>query len=177
MSIADHHGGMTNNDRVPDTRPKGSTGRLFGILAIFALGGPLIGGLVVSTSLAFLAATSHLMAGRWADAGTTFMVGTLFGTLFGLPIAYAVGILPAAGVGLAVALWDRRKGLLSWRMAIGAALVPWLFLAMRAGDIVETDEGTRIWQVSGLLAHLAAAVACWWLARTILARSVRLAGT
>lgn len=143
--IIAHHGAMTNSDRVPHATPQRSTGRLFAILAVFALAGPPIGSLVVSTSLAVLAATAQLTAGKWSDAGTTFLVGSLFGTIFGLPIAYAVGILPAAGVGLAVALWDRRKGLLSWRIAISAALVPWLFIAMRAGDLVEADEGTRIW--------------------------------
>jgi hypothetical protein len=164
---------MTNSTDVAASAPRRSTGRLFAILTVFALAGPPIGGLAVSATLALLAAASHLGAGRWGDVGTTLLIGTLFGAIYGLPIAYFVGILPAAAVGLAVALWDRRKGLLSWRIALAAALVPWLFLASRAGSLVDTDDGTRIWQASVLIASLAASIACWWLARIILDRPVR----
>lgn len=164
---------MTDKDGAMGARPGKSTGRFFGIVALFALLGPLIGGLVVSAYLGFLAATSQLATQGWAEAVTVFVTGTLFGTLFGLPIAYAVGIVPAVWVGLAVAIWDWRKRLISWRIAILAALVSWLLIAMRAGDIIETDEGTRIWQISILLAHLVATGLCWWLARTIFGRPLR----
>jgi hypothetical protein len=167
---------MTNSPPVPAAAPRKSTGRLVAILAIFALAGPPIGALAVSVTLALLTAASDLGSGRWSEAGSAIMVVTLAGTIFGLPIAYFVGILPALAVGLAVALWDRRKGLLSWRIALATALVPWLFLAMRAGDLIETDEGTRTWQASVLVASLAASIACWWLARIILDRPVRPAG-
>lgn len=163
---------MTNKDDMTGARPGKSAGRFFGIVAVFALLGPLIGGLVVSAYLGFLAATPQI-AQSWMDAAGVFLTTTLFGTMFGLPIAYAVGIAPAVWVGLAVAIWDWRKGLISWRIAIGAALVSWLLVAMRAGDIIETDEGTRIWQISILLAHLVATGLCWWLARTIFGRPMR----
>lgn len=165
---------MTMINDITGAKLDKSNARFFGIVAVFALAGPPIGGLVLSAFLAVLAATPHLTTSSWAEASTTFMIGTLFGSLFGLPIAYAIGILPAAGVGLAVAVWDRRKGLISWRIAVGAALVPWLFIALRAGDIIETDEGTRIWQISMLLASVAATLVCWWLARAILGRALRL---
>lgn len=165
--IFDQYHDMSIKNGITETRPKASTGRLFGIVAVFALIDPPIGGIVLSACLAFLAATPQLMAYRWAVAGYTFLIGTLCGTTFGLPIAYVIGTLPAAGVGLVVAMWDRRKGVISWRIAIGAALVPSVFVALRAGDIVGADEGTRIWQITMLLAHLAAAVACGWLARAI----------
>lgn len=162
---------MTTKASPTDTRPKPSTGRLLAIVAVFALLGPPIGGLVLSASLASLAAAPKLAASDWLEAGRTFLTLTLFGSTFGLAIAYAVGILPAAAVGLAVAIWERRNGLLSWRVAIAAALVPWLFIASRAGEIGASDEGTQVAQVVILVAHLAAAMACWWLARAIVDRS------
>jgi len=164
---------MTMINGTTGEKPEKSNGRLFGIVAVFALAGPPIGGLVLSAFLAFLAATPHLTTSSWADAGTTFMTGTLFGALFGLPIAYFIGILPAALVGLAVAIWDSRKGLVSWRIAVCASLVPWLFIAMRAGDIIDADDGTQIWQISILLASVAAALVCWWLARSFFGASTR----
>ncbi len=164
---------MTNKDDMTGARPGKSTGRFIGIVALFALLGPLIGGLVVSAYLGFLAATPQLASHGWAYAVMVFLTATSFGMMFGLPIAYALGIVPAVWVGLAVAIWNWRKGLISWRVAIGAALVSWLLVAMRAGDIIETDEGTRIWQISILLAHLVATGLCWWLARTIFGRPVR----
>ena len=38
-----------------------------------------------------------------------------------------------------------------------AAIVSWIFVAMGAGNLIESDEGTRTWHVASLLAHLAAA--------------------
>lgn len=162
---------MTQDDAIAGARPGRPARRFLAIVALFALAGPPVGGLVVSAFLALLAALPQLTAGSWLEALTTLVTATLFGTMFGLPIAYFTGILPAAGIGLAVALWDRRKGAISWRIAIGAALVSWLLVATGAGSIVETDEGTRIWQAALLLAHLGATGACWWLAGSILDRT------
>lgn len=167
-----HNRGMTTKPPTHLPRPLPGNSRLFAIVAVFALLGPALGGLAVSASLAAFAALPMLADARWLAAGRTFLTVTLFGTAFGLPIAYVVGLLPAAAVGLAVALWDRRTGRLSWPIAAGASLLPWLFIALRTGgDIVTDDEGTQVAQLALLVGHLAAAIACWWLARAILGRS------
>lgn len=165
-------GRMREHDETTVARAGKPVRRLLGMVALFALVGPPVGGLVVSAFLAVLAAIPQLMALELLEALTIVVTATLFGTMFGLPIAYFTGVLPAAGIGLAVALWDRHKGLISWRIAFGAALVSWLLVAMGADGLVETDEGTRIWQVSLLLAHLAATAVCWWLARSFFDRPV-----
>ncbi|MCG6114871.1 MAG: hypothetical protein MEQ84_06685 [Mesorhizobium sp.] len=161
---------MTSKGGMTDAMSGRSAGRFVGIVALFAMAGPPIGGLVVSVFLSLLAATPQLMVHDWVEAVTIFLTGTLFGTMFGLPIAYFSGVLPAAGVGLAVAICDRRMGLISWRIAMAAAIVSWVFVAMGAGSLIESDEGTRTWQIASLLAHLAAASFCWWMARTIFGR-------
>lgn len=159
-------GGMGNHDMAGATLGK-RAGRFLGIVTLFALPGPPMGGMAVSAYLGFLAAASHLADHGWTDATEVFLTATLFSTVFGFSLAYIIGIVPAVGVGLAVAIWDMRKGLISWRVAIGAALVWWLLIAVRAGEIMEADEGTRKWQISMLLAHLVATGVCWWTARTI----------
>lgn len=156
----------------PDAGSGNPAGRFFGLVALFALVGPAVGGLVVSVFLAVLAATPQLEAGDWAQAATVILTGSLFGTMFGLPIAYFVGILPAAGVGLAVAGWDCRKGLISGRIATAAGFGSWLIVAMAGGDLITADEATRIWQAALLLAHLVATGMCWWTARSIFGRSM-----
>ncbi|WP_373490602.1 hypothetical protein [Parasphingorhabdus sp.] len=162
---------MKSNSRTAFAKREKSIGRFLGISALFTLLGPPIGELVVSICLGFLAATPQLGARDWMEAINAFLTVTFFGAIFGLPIAYFVGSLPATGVGLAVALWERHKGLISWRVTLSATLVSWLFFAIRAGGLIETDDGTRVWQISLLLGHLAAAGVCWWSARRFLGRA------
>lgn len=154
-----------------DAKPEKSFGRFIGILAIFALIGPILGAAAVSAYLGFEVAGSDLMTGKWDEAAKLILLSISFGTLFAWPIAYFIGILPAIGVGLAVALWDMRGGMISWRVAFAVALISWLLFMTSEGSFVEASEGIRTWQISLLLAHLTSAGVCWAIARAVFRRA------
>lgn len=161
---------MTDIGQVQDSKPKPYVGRFVGIVAVFVALGPPVGALAVTLLLAGLGLGSGLAADGWLDQGR-FAVGVmLLGIVFGLPISYIVGTAPAALVGLAIAAWDARTGNISLYVALGAALVLGVLAALRSAGLVSASEGERAAQIAILLAHLAAAGLCWFLARAIFGR-------
>lgn len=161
---------MTDIGQVQDSKPQPSIGRFVGIVAVFVALGPPVGALAVMLLLAALGLGSGLAADGWLDQGR-FAVGVmLLGLVFGLPISYIVGGVPAALVGLAIAAWDARTGSISLYVALGTALVLGVLAASRASGLVSASEGERAAQIAILLAHLAAAGLCWFLARAIFGR-------
>jgi hypothetical protein len=158
---------MTDIQQAQDSKPQPSAGRFTGIVAIFALLGPPIGGLTVAVCFGVMAANSGLVATTWVEALRAFAMTTIFTAVFGLPLSYIVGIGPAAGTGVAVAAWDMRRGVISWLVALGASIVFGTLAILRADEIISTDEGVRFAQIAIALAHLVSAVACWAIARAI----------
>lgn len=141
--------------------------RFAGILALYALPGPFVGALAVSGLLTALAVVNESGSGNAGDIWRTVMGGMVILTLISLGIAYALGLVSALGVGLAVALSDRRRRGISWRVALIAALGFWL-LVSGASLMVVPREGGLTWLAALLMAHLLAAAFCTWLARRVL---------
>jgi hypothetical protein len=161
---------MTDIGQVEDRKPQPSIRRFAGIIAVFVVFGPPVGALAVTLLLAALGLSSGLAAEGWLDQGR-FAVGVmLLGLVFGLPISYIVGAVPAALVGLATAAWDARTGSISLYVALGAALALGVLAALRPASLISASEGESAAQVAIPLAHLSAAGLCWLLARTIFGR-------
>lgn len=138
-----------------------------GIVALFALCGPPVGAVTVALCLSAMAAAPGLNAAGWHEAVKLFAVGSAFSFVFGLPLAYLTGIVPAALVGMAVAARERRTGLISMPVAVSSALLLGVLAASRIGGLTGEDGGARLSQGAVMLAHLAAAVLCARLARAV----------
>lgn len=161
---------MTDMRQVQDSKPQPSIRRFAGIVAVFAVLGPPVGGLAISILLATLAASSDLAIDGWMARTRMFSGMLLLGTAFGLPLSYIVGGVPALLIGVATAAWDTRKGVISLHVALGGALALGGLAALRQGDPAWASEGERIAQLAMLLAHLTAAGLCWLVARVIFGR-------
>jgi len=161
---------MTDVGQIRGGSPQRSIGRFAGIVVVFVVVGPPVGALAVTLLLAAMGLTTGLAADGWLDQGR-FAVGVmLLGLVFGLPISYTVGTVPAALVGFATAVWDARTGSISPYVALGAALVLGVLAASRASGLVSAPEGERAAQIAIPLVHMAAAWLCWLLARAIFDR-------
>lgn len=161
---------MTDVQQAQTSKPRPSIGRFAGIVALFAVLGPPVGGLVVSALLASLTASSDLAVDGGTERARLFSGMMMLGVVFGLPLSYIVGGVSALLIGAATAAWDARKGTISPYVALGCALVLGGLAALRQGDPAWASEGERIAQLAMLLAHLAAAGLCWLVARTIFGR-------
>jgi hypothetical protein len=119
-----------------------------GVVVLFALLGPAVGGAV------FIPLAMLLEAQTQAAVHIGWIAG-LIGHAFALIPAYVLGFLPAAFTGLAYALYDAwappaapralgaaliggvfAHGLYIWLMQAGAALGAWISLDLGAGDVV-----------------------------------------
>jgi hypothetical protein len=86
------------------------------ILVVYCLLGPPVGA-VVFVSMA-------LLVGSGAGAGLASVIQALSYTLYqGALVVYLIGILPAAGVGIAVAVRQANHGAMTWQMALGIGLL------------------------------------------------------
>jgi len=150
--------------------------RSVGILAFFAVFGPLAG--VVSFAVWFVllfllgpvlgAETSGDL--NWVEGAVTALQFALIIMVTGMPIGYSVGIPASAGVGLVVALWEWRFGVISWVIALGATFVIWLVPYLYLGDLYASDS-IKLSRTNALLpAFLGAAAICTWAARRIFRR-------
>ena len=159
---------MSQTDAVTaDSRPPArSWGRFAGIVALYAIVGPLMGALGLNALLAVLAVAEEVSRGNFDDIARLLVGGMVVGTIISAIIAYAFGIVSAAGVGLMVALRDRRRGGISWRTALIAALAFWGLMSLAAAVVVP-PQGLAQWIAALLAAHLLAAAACTWIARRI----------
>jgi hypothetical protein len=100
-------------------------GRLIGIVLVFVLLGPLIG------SAVFALATAMYGFGWKVDAYDALFI-TLFTWLFGAPMAYAIGVLPAVAAGLIVGIRQSFFGPANLLFAVLTGLVVGaLFLLVR----------------------------------------------
>src|SRR5690606_32729147 len=113
-----------------------SWARFAGILAIYALLGPLIGAVGVNGLFTVYAVGVEIANGNFGDIARLFWGGIVVGTIVSAILAYAYGIVSAAGVGLVVAFRDRRKGGISWRTSLVAALAFWLLMSLAATAVV-----------------------------------------
>jgi len=145
--------------------------RLVGILAFYAVLGPLAG--VVSFAVWFflLSMLLPVLQGEalgsldWVEGVATALQFALLILVTGMPIGYSVGLLASAGVGVVVALWDWRFGVISFAIAMGATVVIWLVPYLHSGDLYASD-GIRLSRTNALLpAYLGAAAICTWIAR------------
>ncbi len=159
---------MSHTDVATDpTRPRGrSWGRFAGIVALYAVFGPLMGALGVNALLAVLAAATEVSRGNFDDIARLLIGGMVVGTIISAIIAYVFGMVSAAGVGLMVAIRDRREGRITWRAALIAALAFWGLMSLAALLIVP-PQGLAQWIGALLAAHLLATVVCTWIARRI----------
>jgi hypothetical protein len=127
--------------------------RLAGVVAIFALAGPPIGGLVA-----------------WATMGAQSMrspvpfVGGSYGE--GMVLALATGLM------VAIASW---VGARSWLVAVAAALLA--NIAFHLGTMTPGLTGSEffaaVWRVAGVFlpASIVAAIVCWAVALPLLRKS------
>jgi hypothetical protein len=86
--------------------------RVIGIVLIFALVGPPIGGVTLITTMAVVNMGS-------ATTTSDYVTVVLFGLIYGAVFAYLVGLLPAAVVGLIVAIRQVYFGRVTWLAALG----------------------------------------------------------
>lgn len=158
---------MSQTDVTDESRPPArSWGRFVGIVVLYAVVGPLMGALGVNALLAVLAVAAEVSRGNFDDIARLLVGGMVVGTIISAIIAYSFGIVSAAGVGLVVAVRDRRPGGVSWRTALIAALVFWALMSLAAAFVVP-PQGLAQWIGALLAAHVLAAAACTWIARRI----------
>lgn len=159
---------MSNGDAVAARgRPHLPTwARFAGIVALYALPGPLIGAIGVNGLFTLHAVGVALANGDVGDVARLFWGGLVIGTIISALIAYAFGIVSATGVGLIVAIRDRRRGGISWKAALFAALAFWLLTSLAALSVVPPD-GLLQWVGALLAGHVLAAIFCTWAARRL----------
>lgn len=141
-----------------------SWGRFAGIVAIYALLGPFLGAFSVNVLFAVYAVGVEIAMGNFGDIARLFWGGIVVGTMLFAIGAYAFGSVSAVGVGLVVAFRDRRKGGISWRTSLVAALAFWLLMSLAATAVVP-PQGLVQWIGALLAAHVLAAAVCTWIAR------------
>lgn len=145
----------------PDQWHQPSWKRFAGIVALFALMGPLIGA-IIPIMLSFGELPELMQIGSPLKA-----FGFIFA--FGMVIAYVLGAPQALVTGLVMGFWYRRTGAISYWGAVLCALAA---LGLRLGimgpphfggrEPLSPDNHDYLWLALG---HLMAALACAWLAR------------
>ena len=154
-------------EKVKGRRDKRHWGRSVGIAAFFAATGPLAGlaTFLVWFVLLTIASAAPTSFGDLAEGVMPLLRIAFFGMFIGLPSAYSIGFPAAAAVGMVVALWDWRFGVISWLVAGGAVFAVWFVSVLFWGDQFATD-GIRLSRTSGMLpAYIGAAIVCTWIAR------------
>jgi len=137
-----------------------------GIVAIYTLLGPILGSFSVNVLFAVYAVGVEIAMGNFGDIARLFWGGIVVGTMLFAIGAYAFGSVSAVGVGLVVAFRDRRKGGISWRNALIAALVAWVLMSIVTTAVVP-PVGLMQWVGGLFVAHLLATAICTWIARRI----------
>lgn len=152
-------------------RKAGGLMRTLGVLAVFAVVGPLVGSLVVYTWIGFSQALTAMLAGQWSDALEMVAFAISFGTLFTLGLGYVLGLVPALAIGLTVVWWARRNtgqhAGISVRVAIVAASLFWLGVVFFRGVSISGNWNAWIGAGSSYSALVVAAWVCAKLARKI----------
>ncbi len=157
------------------TPPRQGWPRFAGIVALYAVLGPLLGAVGVVVLFVALSVVTEVAQGRFEAIGPLLGRGVLLTLVAGLPIAYSFGAVSSVAVGLIVALRDRHGGGISWRAALGGAVGLWAFVAVLAVLVVPPD-GFLMWLVGLFAAHVVAAALCTWLARRVFGSHPRFRG-
>lgn len=157
------HGGLTTPN---------SWGRFAGIMAIFVLLGPLAGALGVNILFALIAVGQEIATQgfNFSEILRLLVGGIVIGTIVSAIVAYSFGIFSAIGVGLTVALGDRRNLGVSWKLSLIAAFLFWILLSGVASTFVPA-QGLSAWIAALLIGHLLAALVCTGLARRIFGKT------
>lgn len=158
---------MTSGDETSAPVASASPARSAAIVALFALAGPLVGGVTVAVLSTLLAVLGDLAGGNPGAVPKQIVGGMIAGSIFAVILGYAIGTVPALGVGIVVAWRDRRARGVSVRTAVLAGLGFWIASAIIV-MISVPDEGRLVWIAALLAAHLAGATTCGWLARRLL---------
>jgi hypothetical protein len=129
--------------------------RAAGIVLVFVLIGPPVGGLV------FMISTALVGLGRDADvAGLTWVA--LFALIYAVPLSYFAGVVPAAAAGLLVGIRQAFFGPANWiyavcvGLAIGAAM-----LVLSGQHLFDNDAPMAIILATCLVPTLV----CWLIVR------------
>ncbi|MFB9151275.1 hypothetical protein [Roseovarius ramblicola] len=146
--------------------------RFAGLVALYAVLGPLLGAVCVVLLFVALSVITEVAQGRFEAIGALLGRGLLLTLVAGLPIAYSFGAVSSVAVGLIVALSDRRDGGISWRVALGGAVVSWGVAAVLAALVVPPD-GFLVWLAGLFAAHVVAAWLCTWLAHLVFGKHPR----
>ncbi|AWB33275.1 hypothetical protein [Orrella marina] len=149
-----------------------SWGRFAGIMAIFVLLGPIAGALGVNILFALMATGQEIATQGFnlSEILRLLVGGVVIGTIVSAIMAYSFGIFSAVGVGLTVALGDRRNLGVSWKLGLIAALLFWILLSGVASTFVP-EQGLRAWVGALLIGHVLAALVCIGLARRIFGKA------
>ena len=144
--------------------------RSVGILAFYAVLGPLTGVVSFAVWFVLLSLLGPVLRAEalgdlnWVEGVATALQVALLIMVTGMPIGYSIGLLASASVGLVVALWEWRFGVISWVIAFGTTLVIWLVPYLSSGDLYVSDS-IRLSRTNALLpAYLGAAAICTWAA-------------
>jgi hypothetical protein len=137
---------------------------------VFALAGPVIGG-VVSNLLAFVfffipvLISLHGLGNAFVIVRAAFVV-----LLIGLLYSLILSIVPAIFAGFAIAAYEYFRGRSAWWLAIvvgvlaGIASVPvyWIFMRWSPAIASSFDSGEALTIIVG---SVIASICCWWLVR------------
>jgi hypothetical protein len=127
---------------------------------IFALVGPLIGGVTV---IMMLAAVSMGPGASPAD----LMTALLFSLIYGIAFAYLLGIVPAALVGLILGIRQVFFGRVSWGEALGLGLVAgMIFMILIARSPSPDTAPSVLVQPILVLACVIPTMVCWAIVRS-----------
>jgi hypothetical protein len=134
-------------------------GRVAAIVLVFVLLGPLLGSAVFSVATA-------MFGFGWNVGAYDALFITLFTWLFGAPMAYAVGFLPAVAAGLVIGIRQCFFGRASLLFAIATGLVVGaLFLCVRWLLDVPDKTYAPTFVPIGLATCLLPTIVCWAIVR------------
>ena len=154
-------------DAISEQQPGRSWHRSVRVVAFFALAGPLAGVVSFALGFAVLMLLEPPPDPDWIEGILTSGKMFLLIMAFGIPSGYAIGFLPALGVGIVAGLWQWWSGRISWIVVFLATFVVWLVPYLLWGNM-HAYEGVRFTRVNALLpSYMAAAVICSWIGRRI----------
>jgi hypothetical protein len=131
-------------------------GRVLGIMLIFVVVGPPIGGIV------FMMTTALIGFVEKADlSGLTWIA--LLAVIYAAPLSYLIGTLPAAAAGLLVGLWQAFVGPVTWLHALAAGLVVGLAVIVLTGQRLGADGNVSMPVI--LITCLVPTLVCWLIVR------------
>jgi hypothetical protein len=135
--------------------------RVATIVLVFAAIGPAIGGFAL---IVMIAASQMGLGTSIGDLATI----AVFGLIYGVAIAYLVGVVPAAAVGLIVGIWQVFVGRMIWPVALavgvlaGVIFMVYIERGRTAGSGADTPSLYGILVLTCVLPTML----CWAIVRT-----------